>query len=117
MESKSEAKQVRIHNKVRDGIQVCADREAVSLILRNLLTNAIKYTKPGGLVCVDAEEQDEMVVVTVRDNGIGIGPERMRLLFGGVPLGSSPGTEGCVEPESVCSCARSLCKEAVEKLG
>ncbi|MBO9610953.1 MAG: hypothetical protein J7639_33695, partial [Paenibacillaceae bacterium] len=113
LENKCEAKQVRIHNEVRDGIQVRADREAVCLILRNLLSNAIKYTKPGGLVCVDAEEKDEMVVVTVRDNGIGIGLERMRLLFGDVPLGSFPGTEG----ERGTGIGLLVCKELVQRSG
>lgn len=113
LESKGDAKLVRISNEVPDGIQVCADREAVSLILRNLLSNAIKYTKPGGLVCVDAEQKDDKVVITVSDNGIGIGPERMRLLFGDVPVGSSPGTGG----EHGTGIGLLVCKELVQRSG
>ncbi|TBL76124.1 histidine kinase N-terminal 7TM domain-containing protein [Paenibacillus thalictri] len=113
LQSKSEVKHIRIRNEVRDNIQVCTDREAVSLILRNLLSNAVKYTKPGGVVCVDAEETDEKVVVTVRDNGVGIGPERMKLLFGGAPVGSFSGTLG----ERGTGIGLLVCKELVQRSG
>lgn len=113
LESKSEAKRIHIRNEVRDGIQVCADREAVGLIVRNLLSNAVKYTKHGGVVCVGAEETDETVVVTVSDDGIGIGPERMSMLFGGVPIGSFPGTAG----EHGTGIGLLVCKELVQRSG
>lgn len=72
-----------------------------------------KYTKLGGVVSVGAEEKGEKVVVTVRDNEIGIGPERMSLLFGGVPLGSFPGTAG----EHGTGIGLLVCKELVQRSG
>lgn len=111
--SKSEGKQIVICNYVRDGIQVCADREAVSLIIRNLLSNAIKYTEPGGVVNVDAEEKDDKVVITVRDTGVGIAPGRMSVLFGDVPLGSFPGTAG----ERGTGIGLLVCKELTHRSG
>jgi signal transduction histidine kinase len=94
LRSKSEAKGVAISITMREDVLVQADREAVGLVLRNLLANAIKYSHPGGAVSVDAEESGDSVVVKVRDNGIGIEPERRRLLFGDAPVGSLAGTAG-----------------------
>jgi len=113
LESKSAAKRVRIFSEVPDGVQVCADREAVGLILRNLLANAIKYTASGGLVRIRTEERDQTVLVTVRDNGIGMEPERMNMLFGDAPPGSFPGTDG----EKGTGIGLLVCKELVQRSG
>ena len=94
LRSKGEAKGVRIRIAVRDDTLVRADREAVGLVLRNLLANAIKYSQPGGVVSVEAEESGDNVVVKVRDDGVGIEPERLRQLLGDAPVGSSAGTAG-----------------------
>lgn len=113
LESRSAAKQVSIRNEVADGVQVRADREAVRLILRNLLSNTIKYTASGGLVRIHTEERDETVLVTVRDNGIGMDPERMKMLFGDRPLASLPGTDG----ETGTGIGLLVCKELLQRSG
>jgi len=113
LESTSAAKQIDIHNEIREGILLHADREAVSLILRNLIANAVKYTPSGGVVNVGAMEQDGMVVVTVRDNGIGIEPERIGRLFGDAPVESFPGTAG----ERGTGIGLILCKDLVARSG
>lgn len=113
LESRSAVKQIGIRNEVREGILLHADREAVSLILRNLMSNAVKYTRPGGVVSVDAEERDGAVFVTVRDNGTGIEPERISQLFGDAPVRSFTGTAG----EQGTGIGLLLCKELVTRSG
>lgn len=54
---------------------VQGDRERIRQVLVNLTDNAIKYNEPGGYVALAARASDDVVEVTVRDNGIGI-PER-----------------------------------------
>ncbi len=90
----SEAKQLEVQNRVTEGTPVYADREALGLILRNLISNAIKFTGLGGTVQVEARQSEGEVTVTVRDNGVGMAEEQARQLFAGEMLHSSIGTSG-----------------------
>jgi signal transduction histidine kinase len=58
-----------------------ADPERVQQILLNLLSNAVKFTAPGGQVHVECAVEGASVRVRVRDNGIGIAPERLESVF------------------------------------
>jgi signal transduction histidine kinase len=56
---------------------VCGDRNCLAVLFDNLITNAIKYNKPGGSVTVSGTLSDGEVVITVADTGLGI-PEKYR---------------------------------------
>ncbi|HZR70178.1 MAG TPA: PAS domain S-box protein [Burkholderiales bacterium] len=60
---------------------VDADPARLEQVLINLLTNAIKYTDPGGHIWITAETQGEEVVLRVRDSGIGIDPVMLPRIF------------------------------------
>jgi signal transduction histidine kinase/CheY-like chemotaxis protein len=60
---------------------VKADQARLVQILVNLLTNAAKYTDPGGSIALIAERSGAQVVIRVRDNGIGIAPEMLAHVF------------------------------------
>jgi PAS domain S-box-containing protein len=60
-----------------ESMSVVADRRAVKQILLNLLTNAVKFTPPGGHVEVEAYFGGDRVSITVRDDGIGIPAEHL----------------------------------------
>ncbi|MFC4598800.1 histidine kinase N-terminal 7TM domain-containing protein [Cohnella hongkongensis] len=91
---KGEAKQIDIHTEINGDIEVYADREAVNLIVRNLLTNAIKFSDRGGKVRISAETNAGQVIVSVSDNGVGMEKERVRELFDPLKLVSTTGTAG-----------------------
>ncbi len=91
---KSESKHISVMNKIAIGTHVYADRETVGLIIRNLLTNAIKFSELGGLIEVYAQLSGDMVIVSVRDNGVGMEEERVRQLFNEKQLNSMAGTLG-----------------------
>jgi signal transduction histidine kinase len=79
-----QASEKRIHVEVRayaDLALVQADRRAVRSILENLLSNAIRYTPPGGEILLAAEEIKDFVQFTVRDTGRGIEAERLSTIF------------------------------------
>lgn len=90
----SEGKRIAVHNQVALDTRVYADREALGLIIRNLLSNAIKFTGIGGSVHVQAQLSEDRVIVSVRDNGIGMDEEQARQLFSEKQLYSLPGTKG-----------------------
>jgi signal transduction histidine kinase len=62
-------------------LTVFADPEKLKQLLINLLTNAIKFTPDGGLVTVMEEIRGDLVLIHVRDTGIGIGPEDQEAIF------------------------------------
>jgi signal transduction histidine kinase len=60
---------------------VCADPKELRRVLSNVVENAIKYTPDGGRIIISALNEDERVAVSVSDNGRGIPPEDMPILF------------------------------------
>jgi signal transduction histidine kinase len=65
----------------QSGLVVHADAERIAQVLTNLLTNAAKYTPSGGSIAVHARADHEQIVVEVADDGVGIGPELLPVVF------------------------------------
>lgn len=62
-------------------ILVYADRARISQIICNLLDNAVKFTEPGGLLCVSASRKGNLACFSVSDSGIGVDPAELSRLF------------------------------------
>ena len=60
---------------------VALDKNLMRIAINNLLTNAIKYSDPGGLVTLAAKETDHTIQISIRDEGIGISPEDQKRIF------------------------------------
>ncbi len=67
---------------VADNLQVHGDPLRLAQVLSNLLTNAAKYTPPGGQIRVKGEQRDGELVISVEDNGIGIDAHDLPKVFG-----------------------------------
>ena len=65
----------------RRGCSVHGDKERLSQVVANLLTNAAKYTEPRGAIDIRADREADSVVISVRDTGIGIEPEMQASVF------------------------------------
>ena len=65
----------------RDVPTVCADPKALRRVVSNLIENSIKYTPDGGLITLFARREGDFVCISVRDNGRGIPPEDLPVLF------------------------------------
>ncbi len=77
-----EARQHRLRVDVPDdGLWVHGDADRLSQVMANLLTNAAKYTDPGGIIDVAAARDGEEVVLRVHDSGMGISPELLPRIF------------------------------------
>jgi PAS domain S-box-containing protein len=92
---------------------VVADENMLSNIIRNLVSNAIKFTPKEGLVKVSAGAHDGFVHISVSDNGVGIKPEAIEKLF---KIETSFTTRG-TENEKGTGLGLLLCKEFIEKHG
>jgi signal transduction histidine kinase len=90
-----------------------ADINMYRTVLRNLLTNAIKFTYNGGKVQISAEHQQKLAIITVSDNGKGIDKKIMSKLF----IPSKPYTSPGTEHEEGTGLGLLLCKDFVEKHG
>ena len=64
-----------------DGIAAMADPNRLQQILLNLLTNAIKFTPPGGMIEIECSSDGERTRIRVRDNGIGIEADQLQRIF------------------------------------
>jgi PAS domain S-box-containing protein len=107
------AKNVTISYSVPGEIEVIADSVMLKAILRNLISNAIKYSLPGGLIKVTAEHTVSSTIFTISDNGIGIEADYLSKLFDLSELHPTPGTSG----EFGLGLGLFLCKGFVEKHG
>ena len=85
----------------------------IDTILRNLISNAIKFTYPGGKITVSVEEKQNELLVTVSDTGVGISKENRDKLFKIDQSYSTTGTQN----EKGTGLGLILCKEFVEKHG
>jgi signal transduction histidine kinase len=94
-------------------ILVYADKDMICTVLRNLITNAIKFSYPGGKINISTDEKQGLLTVSISDNGVGIPKENIDKLFRIDENYSTPGTMG----ESGTGLGLILCKEFIEKHG
>ncbi len=108
-------KRIELINNTPSNVLCFADLNMASAIVRNLVSNAIKFTREGGSVTVTAgtETGSRFTIITVRDTGIGIAPETLAKLFRIDLNYTEPGTDN----EKGTGLGLILCKEFVEKHG
>ena len=94
-------------------LTVLADPQMVETVLRNLIGNAVKFTERDGIVSIEAHREGGEVIVTIRDNGIGMPPERLAHLFEFETGASTDGTDG----EKGTGLGLQLCKELIDLQG
>lgn len=81
-EVKAKEHEIHINRDFADtNLSLFADREMVAIILRNILDNALKFSKKGNTVKIQAFEKDNEIAISVQDEGIGIPPEIIPQLF------------------------------------
>jgi signal transduction histidine kinase/Tfp pilus assembly protein PilF len=104
-----EKKKIKITNLINEENVIFADKHVVSTLLRNLISNAIKFTNIGGEIIISSEIVNKEVVISVKDNGKGISEENIQKLFRIDQEFSTKGTEN----ESGTGLGLILCKELI----
>ena len=80
-ETNAKNKNILLNNKINKNTIVYADRNALETVLRNMVSNAVKFTKPGGEVTIESESDHNKTTVSVTDTGIGMSEETIDQLF------------------------------------
>ena len=109
--AQAQNKNIQIINDINPEISIYADKNTILTVLRNLISNAIKYTHRNGSVRISSDIDNPYVKVTVADDGIGIPKEKQNTLFRIDENYSQKGTDD----ESGTGLGLILCKEFVEK--
>ncbi len=110
-EETAASKNIDLTNNISNSIYLYADLYMIETVLRNLVSNGIKFTHPGGSVFVSAAVKSDLVKVTVEDNGVGIDPVNQKKLFS---IGEQYRMDGTAN-EKGTGLGLILCKDFVKK--
>lgn len=113
LEVQAASKKISIVNVNDNPVRVRVHKHSVNTVIRNLISNAIKFTKPGGRITLSVVDDDNFFRVSVADTGVGMTPELMEKLF---RIDSKVTTKGTSD-EKGTGLGLILCKEFIEKNG
>ncbi len=112
IENQAQQKSISLKNRASIDILLTTDKDILNVIILNLLTNALKFTKKNGIVSIEVSLKNENVLFTIKDTGIGIPLEHQPKIFG-VNKFTTYGTN----KEKGSGFGLSLCKDFVQLLG
>ncbi len=113
LKQSAENKSIKLTNNISENIFINADKNMISTVLRNIITNAIKFTPKGGKIWIDAKNKQQFIEITTQDSGVGISKEKQSELF---KIDQNTSTQG-TERETGTGLGLILCKEFTEKHG
>jgi two-component system sensor histidine kinase/response regulator len=109
--SQSDAKKLSLINIIPDSIFITADPNMINTILKNLISNSIKFTRDEGQISVNISEAEDIITFSVADTGVGIKKEIHDKLFKIESNVTTPGTN----KEKGMGLGLVICKEFVKK--
>ncbi|MDP3928000.1 MAG: tetratricopeptide repeat-containing sensor histidine kinase [Bacteroidota bacterium] len=90
----AQQKNIQLVNQVSEEIEALADKNHLDIVIRNILFNAIKFTKEGGQVLVQTEEDDTALNIQIIDTGVGMTDKQLERLFSKAQVQGNYGTSG-----------------------
>ncbi len=112
-ENNAKQKNISLKSTIKSGVNAYADENMIKTILRNLISNSIKFTLEGGEIILKASKAKNVVTYSVSDNGIGIKPEDINKLF---KIDVNPKSIG-QSKEKGTGLGLILCNEFIQKNG
>ncbi|MFY9152304.1 MAG: PAS domain-containing sensor histidine kinase [Prolixibacteraceae bacterium] len=113
LKENADNKEIEFFNHIPDHMLVFADQNMLKTILRNLISNGLKFTNNNGFIDIGTIENENEIRIIVKDNGIGIKPENISQLFQATSNQTTRGTEN----EKGTGLGLILCHEFVSKHG
>jgi signal transduction histidine kinase len=113
LKAQAQNKKITIVNSAAEGISTNAHKHSVNTVIRNLISNAIKFTGDGGQIVLTAKKENELVKVSIADNGVGMTKDIIDKLF---RIDTKHSTRGTAD-EKGTGLGLILCKEFIEKNG
>ena len=104
-------KNIILFNRIPKDSFAYFDTNMITTVVRNLISNSIKYTPDGGTIKIESELKEDCICISIIDNGVGIAPERVNDLFKIDATQSTPGTND----EKGTGLGLILCKDFVMK--
>jgi signal transduction histidine kinase len=109
----AENKSIKIISEIPANTQVWSDPNQVDIVLRNLISNALKFTPENGMVTLNAEEKNDHWIISIRDTGVGMDRLTLQKIFQEENTHSTYGTAN----EKGTGLGLTLCKEMINKNG
>lgn len=109
----AQEKSIKIQLTAPESLIVLADRKMLSTVLRNLFTNAVKYTSINGLISITLRISHGMVEIKLNDTGVGIDAAKLKQLFELQATRPEPGTQN----ETGTGLGLVICKDFIERNG
>ena len=109
----SEIKNINLRFLPKEDLEVVVDSDMLQVVLRNLISNALKFTPDKGIISISADQKLDHIEVSVADTGVGIQNEKLLTLFNKDTNETTAGTAD----EKGSGIGLVLCKDFVEKLG
>ena len=94
LKDSAERKQIGLTSSVDDNTMAYCDKEQIDIVIRNIINNSIKFTKPGGDISLTSHSENGKVKIIIADNGIGMTKEQLAKLFIISNDNSTYGTKG-----------------------
>ncbi|MBN2639911.1 MAG: HAMP domain-containing histidine kinase [Bacteroidales bacterium] len=104
-------KSIQLEFQQKDPAFIMGNSKMIETVIRNLVSNAIKFTSKGGKIVIDAKKVNDIILLTIKDTGMGIEQKRLNQIFELENNSLTKGTEG----ESGSGLGLVLCKEFVNK--
>ncbi len=110
LKDNADIKKISLINELQKDQLIYSDKNVINLVLRNIISNAIKFTEHGGKIKIDSRPINGVVEIGMSDTGIGISKELLPEIFTN-DVKSTSGTGN----ESGTGLGLMLCKELIEK--
>ncbi|MDO7136281.1 tetratricopeptide repeat-containing sensor histidine kinase [Algibacter lectus] len=113
LSKQADVKSISTINKVEDHVITWSDRDQIDIVIRNLISNAVKFTRAHGTITVAAIEQNEFWQIQIKDNGVGMSEDVLTNIFSEKETSTTYGTQN----EKGTGLGLRVCKEMVENNG
>ncbi|WP_238934628.1 tetratricopeptide repeat-containing sensor histidine kinase [Aurantibacter crassamenti] len=107
----AENKSIQMISRLPPNTMAWSDGDQIDIVIRNLISNALKFTPESGIITIEAIEKTDYWEISIRDTGIGIDDETKKIIFEENSTVTTYGTNN----EKGTGLGLSLCKEMIEK--